>query len=102
MPSVNPDILKWARETAGFSIADAAAKLEIGDARGVAGEDRLAAYEAGEQEPSRPLLLRMAKQYRRPLLTFYMTKPPLMGERARTTGCSRQSILRHRRRWLML
>src|SRR5437868_5237290 len=81
MPSVNPEILRWARETAGFSIADAAAKLEIGEARGMTGEDRLAGYEAGEQEPSRPLLLRMAKQYRRPLLTFYMSKPPATGER---------------------
>ena len=81
MPSVNPDILKWARETANLSIEDAAAKLDIGEARGVAREDRLAAYEAGEYEPSRPLLVRMAKQYRRPLLTFYMTAPPKLGER---------------------
>jgi Zn-dependent peptidase ImmA (M78 family) len=81
MPSVNPDILKWARETAGLSIEDAAAKLDIGEARGVTGEDRLAAYEAGEYEPSRPLLVRMTKQYRRPLLTFYMSEPPKLGER---------------------
>ncbi|WP_375764546.1 ImmA/IrrE family metallo-endopeptidase [Bradyrhizobium sp. Pha-3] len=81
MPSVNPDILKWARETAGLSIEDAAAKLDIGEARGVTGEDRLAAYESGEYEPSRPLLVRMAKQYRRPLLTFYMSEPPKVGER---------------------
>jgi len=81
MPSVNPDILKWARETAGLSIEDAAAKLDIGSARGVTGEDRLAAYEAGEHEPSRPLLARMAKQYRRPLLTFYMSEPPRLAER---------------------
>lgn len=81
MPSVNPDILKWARETAGLSIEDAAAKLDIGAARGVTGEDRLAAYEAGEHEPSRPLLARMAKQYRRPLLTFYMSEPPRLAER---------------------
>jgi Zn-dependent peptidase ImmA (M78 family) len=81
MPRVNPHILRWARETAGLSIEDAAAKLDIGEARGLTGEDRLTAYEAGESEPSRPLLVRMAKQYRRPLLTFYMSEPPRLGER---------------------
>ena len=81
MPSVKPDILKWARETAGLTLEDAAEKLAIGEARGVRGAERLAAYEAGEREPSRPLLLRMAKQYRRPLLTFYMSEVPRLGER---------------------
>lgn len=81
MPSVNPDILKWARETAGLTLEDAAEKLAIGEARGVPGEQRLAVYEAGDREPSRPLLLRMAKQYRRPLLTFYMSEAPRPGER---------------------
>ena len=32
-------------------------------------------------EPSRPLLLRMAKQYRRPLIAFYLSAPPRKGER---------------------
>jgi len=81
MPTVNPDILKWARETAALTLEDAAAKLNIGEARGVPAETRLAAYEAGEREPSRPLLVRMAKQYRRPLLTFYMSQAPRLGER---------------------
>jgi Zn-dependent peptidase ImmA (M78 family) len=81
MPSVNPNILKWARDTAGLSIEEAAAKLGIGDARGVTAADRLAAYEAGNLEPSRPLLVRMAKQYRRPLLTFYLSEHPKLGER---------------------
>ncbi|MBR0747364.1 ImmA/IrrE family metallo-endopeptidase [Bradyrhizobium japonicum] len=81
MPSVNPDILRWARETAGLSVEDAAAKLDLKDARGVTGADRLAALEAGEREPSRPLLVRMAKQYRRPLLAFYMAAPPTQAER---------------------
>jgi Zn-dependent peptidase ImmA (M78 family) len=81
MPNVNPDILKWARETAGLTLEEAAAKLDIGEARDVPGPDRLAAYEAGEREPSRPLLVRMAKQYRRPLLMFYMSEVPKLGER---------------------
>jgi Zn-dependent peptidase ImmA (M78 family) len=81
MPTVNPDILKWARETAGLTLEDAAQRLDLSEARGVSAEQRLAGYEAGEREPSRPLLLRMAKQYRRPLLTFYMSEAPATGER---------------------
>jgi Zn-dependent peptidase ImmA (M78 family)/transcriptional regulator with XRE-family HTH domain len=81
MPATKPEILIWTRETAGLSIEEAAAKLGIKDARGVAAVDRLAALEAGEGEPSRPLLLKMAKLYRRPLLTFYMSAPPRKGDR---------------------
>jgi Zn-dependent peptidase ImmA (M78 family)/transcriptional regulator with XRE-family HTH domain len=81
MPRVNPDILKWARETAGLTLEEAARKLTLGEARGVSADERLNAYETGECEPSRPLLLRMAKQYRRPLLAFYMSEAPLPGER---------------------
>ncbi len=65
MPRVNPDILRWARETAGFDIDEAARKLGLREARGVGPRDRLGALETGEAEPTRPLLLKMAKQYRR-------------------------------------
>lgn len=81
MPRVNPEILKWARETAGLTLEDAADKFGINDARGVSGSDRLAALEAGEWEPTRPLLLRMAQHYRRPLLAFYLAAPPRPAER---------------------
>lgn len=79
MPDLNPEILLWARETAGLSLQEAASKLGIDDARGVPGAERLAALEAGERQPSRPLLLKMAKQYRRPLLTFYLPAPSSHG-----------------------
>ena len=42
---------------------------------------RIAAVEAGEEQPSRPLLLKMSKQYRRSLLTFYLAEPPKRGDR---------------------
>lgn len=83
MPDVNPEILRWARETAGLSLDDATNKLGIVAARGVAGPERLAALEAGEAEPTRAHLVKMAKLYRRPLLTFYLPAPPRMGERGR-------------------
>lgn len=76
MPQVNPSILRWARKTAGLTLEDAVAKLSISDAQGIAAVDRLKALEAGDDAPSRPMLGRMAQQYRRPLLTFYLAKPP--------------------------
>ena len=81
MPKVNPVILRWARETAGLSLEEATQKLKISDARGEAAVDRLLALEAGATEPTRPMIVKMAKQYRRPLLTFYMSAPPRKGDR---------------------
>jgi len=81
MPNVNPEILRWARETAGLTIEEAAVRIALGAARGIDGAQRLAALETGEFAPTRPLLVRMAKQYRRPLLTFYLAAPPVKGNR---------------------
>jgi Zn-dependent peptidase ImmA (M78 family) len=81
MPRINPAILQWARETAGLDLESAAQKIALGRARGASGAERLAALEQGEAEPSRPLLLKMAKQYRRPLLAFYLAAPPRKGNR---------------------
>ncbi len=81
MPRINPAILSWARETAGLSLQEAAAKIQLRDAHGKTGGERLAALEAGDGDISRPILLRMAKQYRRPLVAFYLSKPPRRGDR---------------------
>jgi Zn-dependent peptidase ImmA (M78 family) len=81
MPRVNPDVLRWARETAGLDLDVAARMLGIKDARGVVGVDRLAALESGDDDPSRTLLVKMSQQYRRPLLTFYLPAPPRRAER---------------------
>ena len=42
----------------------------------MAAVDRLAALERGDDEPTRPVLVRMARHYRRPLLAFYLSAPP--------------------------
>jgi Zn-dependent peptidase ImmA (M78 family) len=76
MPRVNPDILRWARETAGLGTEEAARRLGIEPARGVAGAERIRALEAGREEPTRALLAKMARGYRRPLVAFYMAEPP--------------------------
>ena len=81
MPKVNPEILAWARETAGFSREVAVGKLGIKDAHGIKAVDRLSSLETGETEPTRPTLVKMAKQYRRPLVTFYLSAPPRKGDR---------------------
>lgn len=81
MPTVNPAILSWARATAGLSPEEAVKKLAIKDARGVTALERLDALENGRDSPSRAMLVKMAKQYRRPLLTFYLPDIPRKGDR---------------------
>jgi Zn-dependent peptidase ImmA (M78 family) len=83
MPAVNPDILEWARRTAGLSLEAAAHALELKEAHGVPSAERLEALEKGKEEPSRPLLLKMAKAYRRSLLVFYLEQPPKTGDRGK-------------------
>jgi hypothetical protein len=41
LPKINPEILRWARETAGLSLTEAASKLRIKKARGISPVDRL-------------------------------------------------------------
>ena len=76
MPRINGQILRWAREAAGLTPDQAVRKLQLRSARGVSGTERLRNLEENEEAPSRAMLVKMAKQYRRPLLTFYMSAPP--------------------------
>jgi Zn-dependent peptidase ImmA (M78 family)/DNA-binding XRE family transcriptional regulator len=75
MPKVNPEILVWARKTAGLSEEEAAKKL------GLSGPDRLLALEEGKRDPSRRQLINMSEKYHRPLLTFYLPKQPQESDR---------------------
>ena len=81
MPDVNPDILVWARETAGLTPEEAVKKLSLNPSKNITGAEKLAAYEKGVLSPSRPLLLKMSQQYRRPLVAFYMKSRPAQGTR---------------------
>jgi Zn-dependent peptidase ImmA (M78 family)/transcriptional regulator with XRE-family HTH domain len=81
MPKVNSNILSWARETAGLSTEEAAMKIGLYGTKKMNAVDRLLSLEDGTNNPTRPMLVKMAKQYRRPLLTFYMSTPPLPGDR---------------------
>ncbi len=77
---MNPEVLKWARESAGLSEDQAATELGLRAGRGKTAAERLRALEAG-QPVTRPTLLKMAKVYRRPLITFYLNAPPPKGFR---------------------
>jgi Zn-dependent peptidase ImmA (M78 family) len=70
MPQINPEVLVWARVTAGLSVEEAAKKL------GLSGPERLRAIETGERAPTRRQLVNMSGQYHRPLLAFYLPNPP--------------------------
>jgi len=81
MAHINPEILEWARDTAGFTVDGAAKKLDIKDSKDLSAQEKLRNFELGLKEPSRSLLRRMAEKYRRPLVTFYMSVPPVKGDR---------------------
>jgi len=79
--NVNPEVLRWARESAGLTLEEAARKLQIREARRFSPVQRLEALENGREQPSRPMLLKMSKQYRRTLLAFYLETPPEKADR---------------------
>lgn len=70
--TINPALLTWARETAGFTLAEAAKRLKID-------ENRLAAWEdpISEDAPSIPQLRKIASLFKRPLAVFYLQEVPL-------------------------
>jgi len=79
--ALNPQILVWARETAGLSVEEAAHSLGFKDTRDRTAVERLEAMEAGKEEPSRSVLVNMARIYHRSLLVFYLSEPPRTGDR---------------------
>ena len=81
MPKVNPEVLVWARESAGLTQSVAATKLGFHTSGVSTAQEKLAAIENGFREPTRPQLLKMADQYRRPLIAFYLSKPPAVSKR---------------------
>jgi Zn-dependent peptidase ImmA (M78 family) len=78
---INPEILSWARETAGLSVDEAAAKLGLKTTPKATAAEKLLQVEGGIRPVSRGLLLNAVSTYRRPLITFYLPRPPTRGER---------------------
>jgi Zn-dependent peptidase ImmA (M78 family) len=73
---VNPIVLRWARESAGLTLPEAAIKLGFNKSKNVSAEEKLKALETGAAIPTSSQLLKMSKHYRRPLIAFYLDAPP--------------------------
>jgi Zn-dependent peptidase ImmA (M78 family)/transcriptional regulator with XRE-family HTH domain len=79
---VNPEILRWARDEAGYTLTDAITRAGIGpprkkkDVPELTAEERLAAWEEGSDAPSFPQLEKIANAYKRPVFTFFLPEPP--------------------------
>lgn len=81
MPKVNPELLIWARKTAGFSTEDACRKLGIASSKSKTATEKLNDLESGRVIPSSAQLELMAKKYRRPLIALYLNEPPSRADR---------------------
>src|SRR5437868_3692417 len=66
---VEPQVLEWARQTAGMSIDAAAKRLKIS-------QDLLAQWESGAARPTLAKLRVVSRLYKRPLAVFYLPEPP--------------------------
>jgi len=79
---VNHNILVWARKEANLSRESAANKACINDLKargekeGLSSTLRLERWEEGIETPSFSQLEKLAKAYRRPVLTFFLPEPP--------------------------
>jgi hypothetical protein len=66
---INPKMLVWARESARFTIEEAAHK-------GAISAEKLTACEAGDAQLTFPQLMKIAQIYKRPVSIFYLQAPP--------------------------
>jgi Zn-dependent peptidase ImmA (M78 family)/transcriptional regulator with XRE-family HTH domain len=67
---VEPAVLRWARETAGVAVGDAARRVQVKP-------ETVAAWEAeGEARPTIAKLRALANMYKRPLSVFFLPQPP--------------------------
>ncbi len=66
---VKPELLEWARKSARLDRAQAAHKAQLR-------EPQLAAWEAGQGQPTISQLRKLARVYRRPLAVFYLPREP--------------------------
>lgn len=66
---INPAIIKWARESAGWSVEEIATKLRIS-------EKNYQNLELGQRRPTFRQLELLANYFKRPLATFFLPEPP--------------------------
>ena len=66
---VNPVLLAWARQESGYDRERVARRLQVK-------EERLAAWESGERQPTFRQVEQLAAFLRRPLSVFFLPRPP--------------------------
>lgn len=71
-----PELLVWARNTAGHTIETASKKLGIS-------AERLQAWESGAEKPTFAQLRHLGMTYKRPIAVFYLSEPPTTFEAIR-------------------
>lgn len=64
---INPSVLAWARQTAGFSLSEMSTANRF---------SRLERWESGEENPTYSQLEELAKKYHRPVAIFFFPSPP--------------------------
>ena len=67
--AVNPSLLAWARAESGYALDRVAKRLQVN-------EERVAAWEAGERQPTLRQVENLARFFHRPLSVFFMPRPP--------------------------
>ena len=66
---INPAVLRWARESAGYSVSQAANLCRVP-------EDAVAGWESGNPQPTWSEVSRLARVYKRPVSALLLLKPP--------------------------
>ena len=69
MALVQPEVLRWARESAAYDVETAARRLQVKP-------ERLAEWERGERPPTLRQLRNIANVYRRPFAALFRSEPP--------------------------
>jgi Zn-dependent peptidase ImmA (M78 family) len=64
---ISPEVLAWARQTAGFKLDELAATKQFG---------KIARWESGEESPTYAQLEKLADKFHRPIAVFFFPKPP--------------------------
>ena len=67
---VQPSVIAWARKSAGYSLEDAARKLQTTP-------EKLNSWETGKKLPSIGKVRKMVAVYKRPLHLFFLDEPPV-------------------------
>jgi Zn-dependent peptidase ImmA (M78 family) len=68
--NVTPELLSWARSSAGYALEEAAKKINNISA------EKLAAWEEGTDQPTVKQLYKLAEVYKRPVGTFFLSELP--------------------------